>query len=78
MSLRSDILRILDNPENMSQHGRRSYWTDQIILMVRQDAVQRVEALPVGGPEGELEWPEGILPGATVVKAAAIAAIKGE
>jgi hypothetical protein len=44
MSLHSDILRILDNAENMSQHGRRSYWTDQIILMVRQDAAQRVKA----------------------------------
>jgi len=39
--------------------------------------VQRVEALAVGGPEGEIEWPEDILPGATVVKADVIAAIKG-
>ena len=45
MGLYSDILRILDNPENMSQHSRRSYWAHQIILMAREDAVQRVEAL---------------------------------
>jgi hypothetical protein len=40
MSLHSDILRILDNDENMSQHSRRSYWTNQIILMVRKDAAR--------------------------------------
>jgi len=46
MGLYSNILRILDNPENMSQHGRRAYWAHQIVLMAREDAVQRVEALP--------------------------------
>lgn len=44
MGLYSNILRILDNPENMSQHGRRAYWAHQIVLMAREDAVQRVEA----------------------------------
>jgi hypothetical protein len=45
MSLRSDILRILDRDENMSQHGRRQYWTDQIILMVQRDERERARAL---------------------------------
>lgn len=49
MGLYSDILRILDNPENMSQHGRRAYWAHQIVLMAREDAVQRVEALDTTG-----------------------------
>jgi hypothetical protein len=68
MSLHSDILRIIDNPENMSQHGRRMYWTDEIILLVRQDAVQRIEALPWTS-ETWLAHAE---------RAANIAAIKGE
>lgn len=42
LSLRQMVLNILDDPENMKWHSRRSYWTDQIILLVRKDEQLRI------------------------------------
>jgi hypothetical protein len=41
-SLHQEIMRILDDSENMKTHQRREYWASQIILLVRRDEQQRI------------------------------------
>jgi hypothetical protein len=37
-----EIVRILDNEENMLTHQRREYWASEIILLVRRDEKHRI------------------------------------
>jgi hypothetical protein len=41
-SLHTMITNIMDSEENMLTHGRRMYWANQIILLVRRDENQRI------------------------------------